>query len=414
MSSHPKVLFLTSSYPRHRDDTASVFLRYLAENLTKAGIDVHVLAPADGRAGTVVEGRVTVHRFQYFPATLQKLAYGSGMLPNLKRSPSIWLQVPFFLLAMTWESMRLLVRHRFDLVHAHWILPQGLVGLLGQFVFSVPLVVSIHGTDAFALRGPLTRAMKRLILKRSVAWTANTVMTSRAIAHDRSMPAPKVIPMGVDLELFAAGNPVPLRRDLPAGEHVVLFVGRLIENKGCADLLRAFALLSPNRRTRTILWVVGDGDQKTELERTARDLGISEKVRFWGTIDHRQLPDHYAAADLVVVPSRTGSSGEAEGQALVVLEAFAAGACVVASSIGGITALVRNGSTGVLTEPGCPESIARALERLLSEPSLRHRLAATALTETREHYDWSRVASQFSDLYRQAMDAADRREVSPA
>ena len=79
MSSGPlKVLFLASSYPRSRDDTASVFLRYLAEHLADCAVDVHVLAPAAGKGETVVEGKVTVHRFQYFPATLQGLAYGSG------------------------------------------------------------------------------------------------------------------------------------------------------------------------------------------------------------------------------------------------------------------------------------------------------------------------------------------------
>src|SRR5262245_41020728 len=100
MSEQLKVLHLVSSYPRSDEDSASVFLRYLANNLADRGLEIHVLAPADRKGGTTVEGMVTVHRFQYLPSRLQRLAYGSGIMSNLQRSPWLWLQVPPFVLAM--------------------------------------------------------------------------------------------------------------------------------------------------------------------------------------------------------------------------------------------------------------------------------------------------------------------------
>jgi glycosyltransferase involved in cell wall biosynthesis len=403
-----RVLFLASSYPRSRDDTASVFLRYLAEHLTERGVDVHVLAPADRKGETLVEGKVTVHRFQYFPAALQGLAYGSGMLPNLKRAPALWLQVPFFMLAMAASLLRLLASQRFDVIHAHWILPQGLVGLVAARLFRVPLIVSVHGTDSFALRGRFAQNLKDLVLKRSAAWTANTMSTASALTRNSRVPQALIIPMGVDIALFSSGDPAALRHELPDEEHLVLFVGRLIEHKGCYELLQSLSLLSSKARAHTTLWVVGDGEQSEQLKRAAQDLGVGEKVRFFGTVNQRRLPEFYAAADLVAIPSRVGSSGESEGQAVVVLAAFASRACVIATTIGGITAMVRDHVTGVLVEPGDSRALSSAIDQLLDQPALRRRLANKAFTEVSEHYGWPQIAAKFAELYREVLSSVRR------
>jgi glycosyltransferase involved in cell wall biosynthesis len=214
--------------------------------------------------------------------------------------------------------------------------------------------------------------------------------------------------MGVDIALFSSGNPVTLRREFSEGEHVVLFVGRLIENKGCDDLLQAVALLPAKTRARTTLCIVGDGQQREPLERAARALGVSDKVRFFGTVNQQRLPEFYAAADLVAIPSKVGSSGETEGQAVVVLEAFAARACVVATAIGGIPSMVRDQVTGVLVEPANPRALASALERLLELPALRQQLAKTAFTEVSEQYGWPNIAARFAKLYREILISAHR------
>src|SRR5512147_1443913 len=150
-----KVLFLASSYPRDEHDVAAVFLRYMAESLVAHGNQVHVLAPADGKSATTIDGAITVHRFQYFPQRWQKLAYGSGIVPNLSHSPWLWLQVPFYVIAMLWALLRLLRQEKFDLLHAHWLLPQGLIGILAKTIHPIPLVTTAHGADVFALKDRL-------------------------------------------------------------------------------------------------------------------------------------------------------------------------------------------------------------------------------------------------------------------
>jgi glycosyltransferase involved in cell wall biosynthesis len=395
-----KVLFLTSSYPRSHEDTASVFLRYLAEHLADRGLEIHVLAPADTTSGTTVEGKVTVHRFQYFPCRLQRLAYGSGIMPNLKQSPWLWLQVPFFVLAMTYALLRIIRRQQIHLLHAHWILPQGLPGVMAKYLCHVPLVTTVHGADAFTLRGKLASALKRFVVVRSDAWTTNTRATSRAIDATAITPRAHVIPMGVDAELFASGDPAGLRQHLPGCEFLLLFVGRLVEKKGCHDLLEALSLLPPALRDRTTLWIIGDGDQRSQLEHTTKDLGLAQKVRFWGTISNQRLPKFYAAADLFVAPSIEVASGDTEGQGVVILEAFAGRACVLSTRVGGIDAVVQNNVTGVLVAPNRPRDLAMAMEKLLTDTGLRARLVENAFVEVKERYDWKQIANEFDKLYR--------------
>ena len=394
-----KVLFLTSSYPRSHEDSASVFLRYLAEHLAHRGLEIHVLAPADTTSGTSVEGKVTVHRFQYFPSRLQRLAYGSGIMPNLNRSPWLWLQVPFFVFAMAYSLLRVIGREQIDLLHAHWLLPQGLLGVAGKYLRHVPLVTTVHGADAFTLRGGLASALKRFVVMRSDAWTTNTAATSRAI-DPAITPRPHVIPMGVDIELFASGDPAQLRQQLADGELLILFVGRLVEKKGCQDLLEALSLLPSPLRHRTTLWIIGDGDQKSQLEQTTKDLRLAQKVKFWGAISNHRLPEFYAAADLFVAPSIKAASGDTEGQGVVILEAFASRACVLTTRVGGIDAIVRDDITGTLVPPHQPQDLAVAMEKLLNDPGLRAKLAENAFQEVKERYHWKQVAAEFESLYR--------------
>jgi glycosyltransferase involved in cell wall biosynthesis len=400
-----KICLLTSSYPRSSEDTASVFLRHLADKLADRGVDVHVLAPADGEGATTIEKNVTVRRFQYLPVSLQKLAYGSGILPNLRRQPLLWTQVPFFLASMTWSLLRLIRRERPDLIHAHWILPQGLVAVLSKYLCGISVITTAHGTDAFALQNKLVRRLKRFVVGKSDAWTANSRATSNAIGWPASLPSPRIIPMGVDADFFSRGNPDSLRRELPENDSLVLFVGRLIENKGCRDLLHAVSLLPESIRAKTTLWIVGDGYDRASLQQSANAFRISHKVRFWGSVRNDLLPNFYAAADLFVAPSIQTASGEAEGQNVALLEASAARACVLATRIGGISEFVKDGITGVLVEPGNPRELAAAMEKLLLDAPLRSRLAESASLDVKSRYDWRQIAAQFEQLYRQVVKA---------
>lgn len=390
---------LVSSYPRNSADSSAVFLRYLFQHLRDLGVDVHVIAPADSASQTVVEDGITIHRFQYFPKRWQALAYGSGILPNLGRNRWLWLQVPFFLLFMFRATRMTNANVHPDIVHAHWVIPQGLVAVCAAWFRRIPVVVTAHGGDAFALRsrGPLL--LKRFVLNRASTWTANTRATAAALTDADVRTAPHIIPMGVDIEHFRSGDRGKLRTANIEGKNVVLFVGRLVEKKGVADLLAAYSSLPAVLRARTALWIVGDGEQRPALESLAHRLGIFPDVTFFGKKSNAVLPDYYAAADLFVGPSTEAKSGDTEGQGVVFLEAFAARLCVLATRVGGIPEIVEDGHTGLLAAPRDPNDLARQLVQLLGDHDLRHRLAESAFRKVSRFYDWATVAAEFHRLY---------------
>ncbi|MBI4525735.1 MAG: glycosyltransferase [Deltaproteobacteria bacterium] len=398
-----KVLMLASSYPRTQEDSASVFLRHLAEALGDRGLQVHVLAPAEGQNETRVEGPVIVHRFQYLPVSWQRLAYGSGILPNLQQNPWLWVQVPFFLTSMSYSLHRVIRTEEPDLIHAHWILPQGLIAVAAKYLYKLPVITTAHGTDTFALQARSANWVKRFVVAKSDAWTSNSHATSQAMG-ELPFPAARIIPMGVNVRRFSSGEAASLRRELPENELLVLFVGRLIENKGCHILLEAFSLLPADLRARTTLWVIGNGQQRVPLEQQAKALAIFNKIRFWGDMSNDRLPDFYASADLFVAPSIEGASGSREGQGVVLLEASAAKLAAIATKTGGMSEVIADGVTGLLVEAGDPKLLAAAIEKLLRDKRLRTRLAENARNNVTSRYDWSNIAAQFEELYRQVCE----------
>lgn len=400
-----KVLWLTSSYPRNEDDSASVFLRYLAEALIKQRIKLQIVSPdhPEVEASPDAAG-IVLRRFCYFfPRKLQKLAYGSGILPNLRAQPWLLSQVPFFILSMFISAAWIVLRNRPSLIHAHWIFPQGTVAVLLGKLFRIPVVVTAHGGDAFALRGNLLGTIKRWTIKNCTTWTSNTQATAAAVGS--GLPKPCIIPMGIDYTKFASGNSLAVRSVSEPRKHVLLFVGRLVEKKGVADLLQAYALLSETLQDQAELWIIGDGVERDRLQALATDLRIDNKVIFFGKLPNNSLPDYYAAADVFIAPSIVDSYGDTEGQGVILLEAMASKTAVISTKTGGIAEIIEHGKTGLLVNAKASEELKQAIELLVTDEELRVSLR-TAGQLVAESYDWGKMAVKFVSLYMVAREGS--------
>ncbi|MBD9363144.1 glycosyltransferase [Methylomonas fluvii] len=393
-----KVLWLTSSYPRSKDDSASVFLRYLAEALANKKVSLHILSPdhPEVQATTQPDGIVCRHFRYFWPRKLQMLAYGSGILPNLGAAPWLFLQVPFFVMSMFVTAAWIMVVQRPSLIHAHWIFPQGTVAVLLGKLFRTPVLVTAHGGDAFALRGSVLGAIKRWTIKHCAAWTSNTNATADAFGPD--LPKPHIIPMGIDYEKFAAGNAKTVLKPSNPQKLILLFVGRLVEKKGVADLIAAVAGLPKNLLDRIELWIIGDGIERERLKMLAVDLKIEDKVVFHGRLPNAILPDYYTAADIFIAPSIVDTNGDTEGQGLILLEAMASGTAVISTRTGGVAEIIEHGKTGLLVEPKQIKSLSGAIEQLLVDETLRKGLCALS-KQAAEPYDWKKIASKFVAIY---------------
>ncbi|MCQ8118226.1 glycosyltransferase [Methylomonas rosea] len=393
-----KVLWLTSSYPRSKDDSASVFLRYLAEALVNQKVSLCILSPdhPEVQATKQPDGIVCRHFRYFWPRKLQILAYGSGILPNLRAAPWLLFQVPFFILSMFIAAAWTMVVQRPSLIHAHWIFPQGTIAVLLGKLLRVPVLVTAHGGDAFALRGSFLGAIKRWTIKHCAAWTSNTNATADAVGPD--LPKPHIIPMGIDYEKFAAGNAEAVLKPNNQQKTILLFVGRLVEKKGVADLIAAVSGLPNDLLGRVELWIIGDGALRNKLRALAVEYKIDEQVVFYGKLPNISLPDYYAAADIFIAPSIVDAQGDTEGQGVILLEAMASGSAVISTRTGGIAEIIEHGKTGLLVEPKQVKSLSDAIKQLLLDESLRQGQCALGKLAA-ESYDWKEIARKFIDIY---------------
>jgi glycosyltransferase involved in cell wall biosynthesis len=317
------VVVLTTSYPRGPDDVAGAFVRDAVDRLREAGVDIAVVSPAS---------------FRHFG-----LAYGHGIVGNLRRKPWLVAAIPLFLASYARAARR--ASRGADLVHAHW-LPSALPAL----VTGKPFVVQLWGTDvALARRG---RWLARLLLRR-----ARLVLApSEALAAEAKMlgaPEIRVVPSGVELPEAVAP---------PADPPHVLYVGRLSEEKGTRELAAATEGLP-----RVI---VGDGPLRALVPDAL------------GFVPPSEVGAHYERAAVVVCPSHR------EGYGVAAREAMAYGRPVVASAVGGLVDAVEDGVTGLLVPAGDVEALRAALERLLEDPELRRRLGDAARERARERWSW--------------------------
>ncbi len=300
----------------------------------------------------------------------------------------------------------------YDAVHSHYWL-SGQVGALARDRWGVPLVHTMHTmakvkNDALAAGDtpePLARVLgEEQVVEAADMLIANTDLEAKQLInlYDAEPGRVEVVHPGVDLDLFVPRSQSEVRAELglPADAAVLLFAGRIQPLKAPDVLLRAVAVLlgrDPDLRRRLVVPVVG-GPSGTGLERPsslaalAAELGIEDVVRFVPPVTQADLARWYAAATVVAVPSYNESFG------LVAAEAQACGTPVVAAAVGGLTTVVRDGHSGLLLDTHEPGDWARALGRIVDDPSLRDRLSAGALDQAQE-FSWDATAEATLQVY---------------
>jgi len=213
-----------------------------------------------------------------------------------------------------------------------------------------------------------------------------------------------VIPGGVDTNLFHPGDKLKARRELGLGdEKILLFAGRIEPIKGIDILLRAVASLGNSRQLRLLI-VGGDlegNEEVLRLRSLAGELGIGDRVIFWGTVTQEKMPLFYNAANVCIVPSLH------ESFCLVALEAMACGTPVVASRVGGLMTTIKDGETGFLVGERSPEAFSGRLELLLNNERLEQAMGSAGRAAAMR-YPWSTITGQVLGVYWQMINTRCR------
>jgi phosphatidylinositol alpha-mannosyltransferase len=379
-------LALVSPYDFAYPGGVTQHVAHLAEQFIAQGHEVHIVAPSsDDETEPMASVEAPVHRIGRVVSVP-----ANGSVARITLSLRSYLQ-----------AKRLLQEEQFELIHLH-----------EPMMPALPLTVLRHSSSinigtfhafrntplAYFYSKPILRPFFRKLHGRIAVSSAARDFVGEYFPSDY-----RIIPNGIDFRRF--NQPYPPLERFTDDRPTVLFVGRLEKRKGLRYLLRAWPLVL-DRVPDARLVVVGRGRPLEGYRRFAARQGWSEDdVVFAGYVSAEDLPRYYQWCDVFCAPN-TGQ----ESFGIVLLEAMAAGAPIVASDIPGYRDVITHGEQGLLVERQNSEALADAMLRLLADPQLRARMRQAG-QRTARGYDWPRVAAQVLEYYDEVLE---RRDLDPA
>jgi glycosyltransferase involved in cell wall biosynthesis len=384
-----KLLAITNLFGRPWDTTVGTFNQRIFEQINSR-CELTLLVP-------IPWTEIVKFPKQYFAANSQQRKIWPFVhyfpyiyIPKLSQS----LNVYFLLFSVIIFCPFIVLFRRWDAVIGSWIYPDGLVAVLLGKIKRIPALAVALGTDVNDLAN---RTKQRSQVRRILSQGTSTVTVSKDLANKLAalgiaQNKLHVILNGVDSNSF---KPQPkslakMELGLNPSEKLVLFVGSHIPEKGCFELIKAFAQLT-KLHSNCKLAMIGGGASALALQELVSQLNLDAKVTFLGKLNHDLLPSWFSAADALCLPSYR------EGIPNVIMEAMAAGLPVVATSVGGIPEVVTK-ETGVLIAPRDIESLLTGLSQVLSQ-----QWNTTAIRASVRDYTWDATGRQYMQLINDAI-----------
>lgn len=394
-----KVLVTATTFPRWKNDASPRFVFDLSGRLASQ-YKITVLAPHhNGAEKKEKMGKLEVIRFAYFkPESLQRLCYGGGIIPNMKSSFLAKIQMPLLIISEYFSASKIIRKEKISMLHAHWILPQGFIGVFLKRKYKIPLLVTIHGSDLFPLKNKLFRKMQGFVAKNADMITVNTEATKKELLgrFPEIANKVKVIPMGVDSSIFRK-RAIKKPREYSKNK-ILLFVGRLSDQKGLQYLIDSMHDISRYEPSIKLL-IVGEGPYKKELEQRIHERGVDKHVEFLGSMHTNEIGRYHNFADVFVMPSLATKTGT-EALGLSMLEAMSSGCAVIGTNIGGIPFAIKDGFNGLLVRQKDSHELSHAVITLLKDKKKAGELGNNASKFVRKNYSWEKISKEFSKIYK--------------
>mgnify|MGYP006425182691 CR=1 FL=1 len=336
---------------------------------------------------------IEVYRFMYFfPLSKQTIAYGNykgngGLSSSIKAFIYVLMQLIF--------SFFLTVRYEPDVINAHWLIPQGFSASIVGLISGRKVFVNIHGSDVFTLKHRVIMPFKRFVLRHASEVVVNSSVTQKAAKQilDRKF---SLIPTVVDVEHFSQA--FTLKKYRNRDKFTVLFVGRLSEEKGVIDLLKAIKILKNRDKLWLHLRIVGDGPERKKLEEFVTKNNIEQYVEFSGWKQRDALVDLFGVADVFAGPSITTNDGCVEAFGIVFAEASASGLPVITTNKGGMVDIVVHDETGFIVPEKSPTIIAEKIETLYGDPELCRKLGTQGHKRAVERYSRETIKGMYEKI----------------
>lgn len=392
-----KVLMLSPEYPPHVVGGLGKHVCELAEHLVKKGTEIYIVTP--GYPGS--PGQEVINGVRIVRAPLYQVS-PLGFVDSVLQSNLGLVEVGASLLGRIGG---------FSLIHAHdWLV--GFAAKTLKHAYKLPLLATIHATEQGRNHG-IHNELQNYIHKAEwlltyEAWKVICCSQYMKEEVERVFTLPQdkivVLPNGIDTKKYEGGDELGGIRNKYAAdqEKVVLFVGRLVHEKGAHVLLEAFpGILAAVPEAKLV--IVGKGGEKAALEEKARQLGISHKVYFTGYLADQDLLCLYKFADVAVFPSFYEPFG------IVALEAMASGTPVIISDTGGLKEIIVDGLDGLKVYPGDSWTLGEKIITILQNREMAKRLATQAKQKVKDIFEWQKIALDTKHVY---LDIASKRKKS--
>lgn len=399
-----RIAVITSSYPRFQGDGTAPFVMSISESLAKLGHTIQVIAPYDISVKNDLISTVPVKRFKYiWPNSLHIMGHARSLKADVKLRPLVLLLFPFFMIASIINLIRECRKINAQIIHAHWVLPNGFIAAVASKILGIPFIITLHGSDIFmADKNFLFRAFARWTFKQSSYVTAcSQELYERAKKINKEINI-ELIPWGADPQKF---KPLENREEIrkkygwASDEIIISVLGRMVYKKGFSQLLdTAPDLINSNPKVRFVIG--GSGPLENELKEKADKLGLSKPVSFPGPIPWNEVPEFLGASDIFVLPSQRDEAGNLDGLPTVLLEAMACGLPCVASDVGGVSLVIDPGNNGFIFQPDNLDQMKEDLATLIEDGKLRETLGTKSRSDVITKFNWLNVAKSIENLYK--------------
>ena len=386
-----KILMLTWEYPPRIVGGIARVVNDLSKILIKDGHDVTVVTYREGNTPYYEDDKgVKVYRVDNY------MIHPNNFIDWI-------MQMNFNMIAKANEIMA--KEGKFDVIHAHdWLVAYAAKTLKNSY--DIPIVATIHATESGRNSGIHDETQRYIndtewmLTYEATEVIVNSNYMKRELQYQFGLPFEKinVVPNGINVNMFSGvERDYDFRRQYAADhEKIILFMGRLVYEKGVQHLVSAMPKILAGYHDAKLV-IAGKGGMTDELKAQVNAMGISNKVYFTGYMDAKQVCKMYKCADVSVFPSTYEPFG------IVALEAMLSGTPVVVSDIGGLNEIVNHGENGMKSYAGNPNSIADSILALLYNPQLSANVVKNAKNMVKNEYNWAKIAQDTHFTYQKAI-----------
>lgn len=409
-----KVCILTHTFPRYKNDFAAPFMNGVAEGIRSAGNEVFVLTPFTfGFKRKKSDQKYKIITYKYiYPLSLHKLGYSQTLNNDMELKVIMLLLSPFMYFFGILALIRLIKKEKIDVVNAHWILPNGFMAGVAKIFTGVKVVSTLPGSDVYmAQKNYLFSLMARFATHMSDRVTSNSpqLLDDLAKIYSKDNSIQKIVKKkfspiiyGVDPNVFKPVNKmnkiIRNKLNIPDNHLIVLGVGRLVAKKGFKYLINAIPSILKINKNITFV-IVGEGDQRGQLEKLSKKLGLENNLRLPGWAKYDELIYYYNVCDVFILPSVRDEEGNLDDQSVSVVEAMACAKPVITTDFPGYKIIMSDGENGFLVPEKNARLIAGSIVKLISSQKLRSKMGKSSRDLILKNFTWKAIGKQYTYLF---------------